>query len=96
VLSVQTVRLGNNGWLPEYSLESTIKVCVCPIKAEFCVFDCPPKSEFCGLDSIWANEYVDLGILLPNGDVKSQIFPIVVNGVGNEKKLALKENSKQI
>jgi hypothetical protein len=47
-------------------------------------------------NQIWANEYVDLGILLPNGDVKSQVFPIVVNGVGNEKKLALQENSKQI
>jgi hypothetical protein len=47
-------------------------------------------------NKIWANEYVDLGILLPNGDVKSQVFPIVVNGVGNEKKLALQENSKQI
>ena len=45
---------------------------------------------------IWANEYVDLGILLPNGDVNSQVFPIVVNGVGNEKKLALQENPKKI
>ncbi len=45
-------------------------------------------------NKIWANEYVDLGILLPNGDVKSQGVPIVVNGVGNEKKLALQENSK--
>jgi hypothetical protein len=39
VLSVQTVRLGNNGWLPEHSLESTIKVFVCPTKAEFCGLD---------------------------------------------------------
>jgi hypothetical protein len=44
----------------------------------------------------WANEYVDFGTLLPNGDVKSQGLPIVVNGIGNEKKLALQENSKQI
>ena len=46
-------------------------------------------------NKIWANEYVDLGILLPNGDVKSQVFPIVINGVGNEKKLALQENSNK-
>ena len=47
-------------------------------------------------NKIWSNEFVDLGLLLPTIHNKAQALPLVVQGDGNEKHIAVQENTKDI
>jgi hypothetical protein len=47
-------------------------------------------------NKIWSNEFVDLGLLLPTIHNKAQALPLVVQGDGNEKQIAVQENTKRI
>lgn len=47
-------------------------------------------------NKIWSNEFVDLSLLLTTIHNKAQALPLVVQGDGNEKQIAVQENTKHI